>query len=81
MLSYYRGALASLSWLTGITAAAITAVLTEKAKRESTALTIINGIRKKVIAKDIVKSIRRSIRTEKDIIQDITKSIPTDIFS
>lgn len=68
-----------LLWLMVITAAATTAALTAKAERESIALTIIRGIRKRAIVRDTAKSIRKSIRTEKDIIQNTTKSIPAGI--
>lgn len=68
-----------LLWLMVITAAATTAALTAKAERESTALTIIRGIRKRAIVRDTAKSIRKSIRTEKDIIQNTIKSIPAGI--
>jgi hypothetical protein len=59
--------------------AAITAVPTVKAARESTVLTITNGIRKKVIVKSTVQYIRRFIRMVKGTIQDTTKNIPAGI--
>lgn len=59
-------------------AAAITAALTAEAQKEFTALTIINGIRKRAIVKDTAKCIRKSIRMEKGIIQGITNSIPAE---